>query len=35
LRDRVQKVFDEMVKDGTTKKISEQWFQADLITQKK
>ena len=35
LRDRVQKVFDEMVKDGTTKKISEHWFQADLITHKK
>ena len=35
LRDRVQKVFDEMVKDGTTKKISEQWFQADLVKSKK
>lgn len=31
LRDRVQKVFDDMVKDGTAKKISERWFQADLI----
>ena len=31
LRDRVQKVFDEMIKDGTAKKISEQWFQANLI----
>lgn len=31
LRDRVQLVFDEMVKDGTARKISEQWFQADLI----
>ena len=31
LRDRVQKAFDEMVADGTAKKISEQWFQADLI----
>ena len=31
LRDRVQKVFDEMLKDGTAKKISERWFQADLI----
>ena len=31
LRDRVQKVFDEMVKDGTAGKISEKWFQADLI----
>ena len=33
LRDRVQKVFDEMIKDGTAKKISERWFQADLIKQ--
>ena len=31
LRDKVQKVFDEMVKDGTAKKISEKWFGADLI----
>lgn len=31
LRDRVQQVFDEMVKDGTARKISEQWFHADLI----
>ena len=31
LRDEVQKVFDEMIKDGTAKKISEQWFQANLI----
>ena len=31
LRDRVQKAFDEVVKDGTAKKISEKWFQADLI----
>ena len=31
LRDRIQKVFDEMIKDGTAKKISEKWFQADLI----
>ena len=31
LRDEVQKVFDEMIKDGTAKKISEKWFQADLI----
>ena len=31
LRDRVQKVFDEMIKDGTAKKISKQWFQADLV----
>ena len=35
LRDRVQKVFDEMVKDGTAKKISEKWFQADLIKSKR
>ena len=31
LRDRVQEIFDEMVKDGTAKEISEKWFQADLI----
>ena len=31
LRDKVQKVFDEMIADGTARKISEQWFQADLI----
>lgn len=31
LRDEVQKVFDEMVDDGTAKKISEKWFHADLI----
>ena len=31
LRDEVQKVFDEMIKDGTAKKISEKWFQANLI----
>ena len=34
LRDRVQKVFDEMLKDGTAKKISEEWFQADLLKAK-
>ncbi|MBR2180164.1 MAG: amino acid ABC transporter substrate-binding protein [Selenomonadaceae bacterium] len=34
LRDEVQKVFDEMVKDGTAKKISEQWFGKDLIKSK-
>ncbi len=34
LRDKVQKVFNEMVADGTAKKISEQWFQADLIKKK-
>ena len=31
LRDEVQKAFDSMIKDGTAKKISEQWFQADII----
>ena len=31
LRDRVQKVFDDMIADGTAKKISEEWFQADII----
>ena len=34
LRDEVQKVFDEMVKDGAAKKISEQWFGKDLIKAK-
>ena len=34
LRDEVQKVFDDMVRDGTTKKISEEWFGADLIKTK-
>ena len=34
LRDKVQKVFDEMVKDGAAGKISEQWFQADLLKRK-
>ena len=34
LRDKVQKVFDEMVKDGAASKISEQWFGADLIKKK-
>ena len=31
LRDEVQGVFDQMIKDGTAKKISEEWFGADLI----
>lgn len=31
LRDEVQKVFDEMIQDGTAKKISEKWFKADMI----
>ena len=34
LRDKVQGVFDEMVKDGTAGKISEEWFKADLIKKK-
>lgn len=34
LRDKVQKVFDEMVKDGAAGKISQQWFQTDLIKKK-
>ena len=35
LRDKVQKAFNSMVADGTAKKISEKWFQADLIKYKK
>ena len=31
LRNRVQKVFDEMIGDGTAREISERWFHADLI----
>lgn len=31
---QVEKVFDEMIKDGTAKEISEKWFQADLIKHK-
>lgn len=34
LRDKVQKAFDEIVADGTAKKISEQWFEKDLIKAK-
>ena len=34
LRDEVQKAFDEIVADGTAKKISEEWFGADLIKNK-
>ena len=34
LRVKVQKVFDEMVTDGTAAKISEQWFGANLIKAK-
>ena len=35
LRNKVQGVFDEMTKDGTAGKISEQWFGANLIKEKK
>ena len=35
LRDRVQKAFDAMVADGIARKISEQWFQADLIKRRR
>ncbi|MEG6584777.1 amino acid ABC transporter substrate-binding protein [Dendrosporobacter sp. 1207_IL3150] len=31
LRDKVQKVLDEMKKDGTSAKISKQWFGADIV----
>ena len=31
LRDRIQKVFDGMVEDGTAAQISEKWFKADII----
>ena len=31
LRDRVQEVFDEMIKDGTVRKISEKWFKINLV----
>lgn len=31
LRDKVQSAFDSMIRDGTARRISEQWFQADLI----
>lgn len=34
LRNKVQGVFDEMVKDGAASKISQEWFQADLIKKK-
>ena len=35
LRDNVQKVFGEMIRDGTATRISEEWFQADLIKMKR
>ena len=35
LRDKVQKVFDEMIQDGSAGKISEQWFKSDLLKKKK
>jgi len=31
LRDKVQKAFDEMIADGTARKISEKWFKADVL----
>lgn len=31
LRDRFQRVFDEIIADGTAQKISLKWFNADLI----
>ena len=31
LRDRVQKVFKDMIADGTASEISEKWFKADVI----
>ncbi|MBR1646896.1 MAG: amino acid ABC transporter substrate-binding protein [Selenomonadaceae bacterium] len=34
LHDAVQKAFDEVIADGTAKKISEKWFDADLILHK-
>ena len=33
LRDRVQAAFDEVIADGTAKKISVKWFNADLINE--
>ena len=35
LRNKIQGVFDEMVKDGAAAKISDQWFKANLIKEKK
>ena len=35
LRDKIQVVFDEMIQDGTAKKISKKWFNADLIKLKR
>ena len=31
LRDEIQKTFDDMINDGTAKRISVKWFNADLI----
>ena len=31
LRDRVQRAFNEIVRDGTARQISENWFKADLL----
>ena len=35
LHDRLQKAFDEVIKDGTAKQISEKWFDADLLKLKR
>lgn len=35
LRNKIQVVFNELVKDGTAAKISEQWFDSDLVSFKK
>lgn len=35
LRDEIQNVFDDMVKDGTAREISIKWFNGDLITMHK
>ena len=31
LREAVQKVFDEMIEDGTAAEISEKWFGKDIV----
>ena len=31
LRDKIQETFDEMIRDGTARKISEKWFNADVL----
>ena len=35
LRDRVQAAFDEIVAEGTARKISEKWFGADIIQRRR